>query len=159
MWLLCKMGGITNNYIESFLRPLTKHFIGVFSANNLPNNLLKTKKFSLICNHDKLGEEGSHFITVLHCGFCIIYIDSLGQPCTINDIRNFLLSFHLPVFYNARQLQSINSSFCGFFCILYVLYFDKLFDNFVYSSKLVFNVNELSSNDILCIKHIIKLLK
>ena len=153
------MEGITNNYIEQFLRSVTKNFIGVFSANNLPKNLTKTENFTLICNHDKVGEAGSHFITILHCGFCILYIDSMGQPCRIGSIQNFMWSFQLPVFYNSRQLQSINSSFCGFYCILYVLYFDQLFNSIAQPSKLVFNLNELLSNDMLCIKQITKLLK
>jgi hypothetical protein len=153
------MDGITNNYIEDFLRPLTTNFIGVFSSNNLPQNLPKTKTFSLVCNHDKVGEAGSHFITVIHCNYFILYIDSLGLLCTISDIRNFLFSFELPVFYNSRQLQSIDSSFCGFYCILYVLYFDNFLETFVSPSKLFFNSNELSFNDALCINHIVKLVK
>ena len=151
------MDGVTNNYIEGFLRPLTNHFIGVFSADNLPTNLSKTKTFSLICNHDKVGEPGSHFITVVHLGFCIFYIDSLGLPCRIDDITNFLGSFQLPVFYNSRQLQAIDSSFCGFYCILYVLYFDKMFESIGFNSKLVFNLDNLALNDKLCIQQIIKM--
>jgi hypothetical protein len=153
------MAGISNNYIDSFLRYVTNNYIGVFSANNLPKNLHKTETFSLICNHDKVGEAGSHFITIVHCGTCIMYIDSLGQPCPIDDIRNFLWSFQLPVFYNSRQLQPTNSSFCGFYCILYVLYFDKLFNSIVPPSRLIFNVKKLSSNDMLCIRQIKRLLK
>jgi len=152
------MNGVTNHYLEGFLKPLTKHFIGVYSADNLPANLSKSKKFSLICNHDKVGEPGSHFITVVHLGFCILYIDSLGLPCRIEDIRNFLLFFQLPVFYNSRQLQSIESSFCGFYCILYVLYFEKMFDSHVFNSKLVFHLNNLILNDQLCIKQISNML-
>jgi hypothetical protein len=153
------MNGVTNKYIEDFLRPVTKHFIGVFSANNLPKHLSKSETFSLICNHDNLGEAGSHFISIVHVGICILYIDSLGFPCTIDDIRNFLWSFQLPVFYNSRQLQSVDSSFCGFYCILYVLHFDQMFNYHVLPPKLVFNVIELNENDMLCIKQIRKLLR
>lgn len=151
--------GISNIYIEELLRPLTTKFIGVFSANNLPKNLIGKKHFSLICNHDNIGEAGSHFISIFHYGFFLLYIDSFGQPCAIDDIQNFLLSFQLPVFYNSRQVQSINSSFCGFFCILFVLYFDQLFNFAVFPSKLFFNSVNLSVNDMLCIDHILKLLK
>jgi hypothetical protein len=40
-----------------------------------------------------------------------------------------------------------------------VLFFDKLFELDVFPLKLFFNYKELSSNDVLCIKQIKKLLK
>lgn len=152
------MEGISNNYIESFLKGRVNSFLGVFSANNLPTSATKKKNFTLICNHENLGEFGSHFITIVGFPNFVYYLDSLGRPCSIASIRRFLQSLERPIFYNSKKLQSPESVFCGFYCILYVLYFDRAFDG-ITPPKIKFCSNDLLKNDGECIRQIKEYMK
>ena len=148
------MEGISNQYIESILRPTCKHFQGVFSANNLPKNLKKVDTFFLVCNFSKVGEKGSHFITIISLPDAALYIDSLGLPCIVPDICSFLKQLKKPIFYNDKQIQASESKFCGFYCILFVLFFQQ-------NSELClkFDDKHFLSNDAACLKYIQQLLK
>jgi hypothetical protein len=150
------MNFISNNYIESILQRRTKYFIGVYSADNLPQNLNTSEKFTLICNHDNVGEAGSHFISIICFPDYVFYLDSFGYPCNIDTIKYFLQSLKRKIFYNSLQLQDFTSSYCGFYCILYSLYFDKIFDSMA-PLKIKFNMNNLLENDMLCVEQIKRL--
>jgi len=148
--------GISSVYIESVVMPRTKFFLGVYAADNLPENFIG-EKFTLICNLDNVGEVGSHFITIIGFPTYVLYLDSLGFSCNVESIKNFLRSRHRNVFYNSVQLQDFSSSFCGFYCILYALYYDKIFDSIV-PEEIKFNTSNLLENDMMCIEQIKNLL-
>ena len=144
--------GITNHYIESILKPVCKNYFGVFSANSIPRELLKLKEFSIVCNLSKVGEKGSHFVTIVVKPNFTLYIDSLGLPPFIPEICNFLKQLSHQFFYNPHQIQHSSSKFCGFFCILFVLYFSSP------PTTLVFEEKDLFLNDVLCVNKIKEIL-
>jgi hypothetical protein len=148
------MEGISNHYIESILHPTCTKFIGVFSANTLPTKLLEQNTFSIVCNFSKAGETGSHFVSIISLPDRVLYIDSLGLPCPVQEICSFLMQLKKPLFTNSKQVQASASKFCGFYCILFVLFFDK-----PTSLHLQFDDVNLLNNDNLCIKYIQELLK
>lgn len=144
--------GISNHEISSILNPACKGFAGVFSADTIPSSLVAQKNFSIVCNLSKAGKPGSHFVTLIDRERYILYIDSLGLPCVTPTIKHFLEKKKKPVFYNKTQIQHLSSKFCGFFCILFVLYFDREWEE-----PLIFSKN-LLRNDRVCIKKILEIL-
>jgi hypothetical protein len=150
------MIGLTNSYVESVLLAKTKYFRGVFSADSIPSSLYRSRNifFSIICNLDKQNEKGSHFISIICFPTHVLYIDSFGLPCYTKDILYFMTALDRPVLYNKTQVQSFDSDFCGFYCMLFVLYFEKVM-TCVHQTKIVFST-DLLSNDITCINEIKK---
>lgn len=141
--------GVTNIYISKVLKKTCSNFIGVFSPDTLPTII--PKKGSIVCNLSNSDEIGSHFITIILQNARVLYIDSFGVPCENNDVSSFLSQCQKPVFYNTQMLQDVFSPFCGFYCILFCMYYDRERSfplNFYSDQKL---------NDALCIRLIIKM--
>jgi len=145
--------GISNFYVTSILKPTCETFHGVFSADTIPTQLLQRDIFSIVCNLSKVDEPGSHFVTIISQPHKIFYIDSLGLPCVTPAIDKFLRKLRKPVFFNRRQIQHVSSKFCGFYCILFVLYFDRK-----ETSPLRFESTNLLLNDRVCVKKIQEIL-
>ena len=138
---------LTNIEIETYLNTLNcKYFKGVFSADNIPN--LKPP-FSIIVNLSKYNEIGSHFVTILADKKCICYIDTFGISCFINSIYQFLHSFELNIFYNISTIQNIQSQGCGYYCILFVLYYENIIKN-----PIQWNLKHTNLNDKLCLYYL-----
>jgi len=150
------MRGISNHDIGNFLSGRALHFQGVFSSNNIPQSIGGKENFSFICNHSKLGELGTHFVTVIGFSNLILYIDTFGSPCRIKEISKFLDLQDRPVSYNSTKIQSDSSYFCGFYCIMYVLYFDMIFKKRTVG-KIEFDSVNLLNNDSICLDEIKKL--
>lgn len=140
---------ITNIFIEDILFKISNLFKGCFSSDNIPTSLQFHDKFAIICNLSTAISPGSHFVVIIYDKNKIMYIDPLGLNSFIPTISNFLLRFNVPIFVNTNQIQSRNSSFCGFFCILFVIAYEKNVLN-----DLRFYVKNLSQNDELCIKYL-----
>lgn len=141
--------GITNIYIEKVLKLKCNNFIGVFSPDTLPYPN-KNMYGSIVCNLSNSDKLGSHFIFILIKDQLILYIDPFGVPCSIDKINVFLnrLSSGRKIHFNSTMIQDISSSYCGFFCILFAIYFDKQ-----RSHHLKFYINP-KMNDSLCLKYI-----
>ena len=109
---------LTNIYIEKVMKNI-KGFIGVYSSNNIP--ILDKDDSSVIVNFDKINEPGSHFIAIYRKNSNkIIYFDSLNLKILPLDIAQYLSQYR-HIFDLSKQIQSVNSTYCGFFCILFIL--------------------------------------
>ena len=56
-------GGLSNIFLNNYIRPRCKNFIGVFSSDDLPSDP-PTLPCCLIVNLSKRNQEGSHFIAM-----------------------------------------------------------------------------------------------
>ena len=54
-------GGLSNIFLNNYIRPRCKNFIGVFSSNNLPSDP-PALPCCLIANLSKRNQEGSHLV-------------------------------------------------------------------------------------------------
>jgi hypothetical protein len=152
--------GLSNVYIQKVAGKHARHnFAGTFSCNTIPQTLAERDSFSFVCNLDKAGEAGSHFIAVVADKNTVIYIDPLGIPCNNGYLKSFLVRCNRRIVYNERTIQHPLSSFCGFYALLYVLYFDC---SISHNLQLIFSDTALEDNDGLCVeylKHLLKLSK
>lgn len=151
--------GISNFFIDSILKSVknNSYYYGVYSANNIPTHLITKKNFSIISNLSNVGENGSHFITIIaYCNY-VLYLDSFGLPCINENIATFLNSLKRPIFYNATQIQDFSSLFCGYYCVLFVLFFNCHKKN--KHLQMHFNNANLLENDNKCVMYICKFIK
>jgi hypothetical protein len=150
--------GLTNVYIEKVLLPRCKYFRGVYSCNSIPEDIVHSQNFCIICNLSKLGEPGTHFVCIIVRPEYALYIDSFGMTCHEPNISHFLSRLNKPVFYNNRRVQDFSSRLCGGFCMLFVLFFERS-ETWRAKNKLKFNFHNLLQNDKTCMEYISCLLK
>lgn len=108
---------LSNFYIEDIMQFLPG-FVGVFSSDNAP--LLRKPKTCLIMNFDKSFEPGSHFVGFyLDENYKCFYFDSLDIQHIPKDVSLYAKSYH-KIENISKPIQSYNSTYCGFFCMLFI---------------------------------------
>jgi hypothetical protein len=91
-------------------------FQGVYSSDVLP----RTPRL-LVCNTDPAWKPGEHWIAIyVDRNGCGEYFDSFGRPPNRHFERYMNLKCSRWTF-NRKQLQSRISSFCGYYCCLFVI--------------------------------------
>jgi len=136
---------LTNLYIERVLRQI-QSFKGVFSSDNCP--LLKHPGESIIINFDRVNEGGSHFVAIyLHKKDELRYFDSLDIPLLPPEL-NLYLEQYPKILDCSKQIQSFSSTYCGFYCMLFIL--SNIFD--VWGKTINFFLLDKIENDHMCIE-------
>ena len=122
---------ITSNIeLEQILNNKVKNFNGVY-----PKDLMKKplKDGFYIVNLDDSTGEGTHWCALykINDGFSIWW-DSFGFPAPEN-IESLLHKYD----YNKKQIQDIDSTSCGFYCVAFINFMKnkqdkkKAFDTFI----------------------------
>ena len=86
---------------------------GIHSKDNMPKQL---HNGWYIINLDDACGGGTHW-TCLYFGKYNFYFDSFGYPPPI-QVQEMIT----PYVYNHKEIQNINSSSCGYFCICMIMY-------------------------------------
>jgi hypothetical protein len=98
-------------------------FQGVFSIDTLPPD-----PRLLLCNTDPSNKPGKHWIAInvdsLGRGE---FFDSFGQKPS-RAFENYMNRHCRTWIFNTAQLQSISSSYCGFYCCVYCMLRCRGFD-------------------------------
>jgi len=117
---------MNTNEIEQLLRATCKYdFQGVYSIDNL---LSKPKL--VVCNTDPSTKPGQHWISIyVSEDGRGEYFDSFGRAPTGHFV-DYLNEHCRNWIYNKKQLQSMISTFCGYYCCLYCIYRPRGFDLF-----------------------------
>jgi hypothetical protein len=98
-------------------------FQGVYSSDTLP-----TTPRLLVCNTDPKWKPGKHWIAIyVDKNGCGEYFDSFGVPPN-KHFEGYLDLKCSRWTFNRKQLQSRISSFCGYYCCLFVILRCKGFD-------------------------------
>lgn len=110
------MNNITTNLdlINIIKKFNIKNFNGVYSKDQLKKPL---KRGFYIINLADSVDEGTHWtaLYIINDNFSIYY-DSFGFPAP-EDIENIINKNYI---YNKQQIQNIDSSSCGFYCIAFI---------------------------------------
>ena len=119
---------LSDTFINDYLKN-SKSFIGCFPKDKLKNiKINKKKNMSCIVNLDDSTGPGSHWIVILYHPKLphSYYIDSFGLKPAV-DIVKFLKKYNKPIYYNDKNIQSIDSVRCGSFTVDIIEFFDKNF--------------------------------
>lgn len=99
---------------------IQNEFLGVYSIDTLPKTSGPFKDTSLIINTDTSNLPGTHWVAILTRDNEAYYFDPFGYPPPLK-IASWLNKYFSNWSHNQRQIQSITSNYCGYFC-LYFLY-------------------------------------
>jgi len=140
--------GLSNDYIEKTgLKILKNHcFLGVFPCDRRPT-IDQRKKFSLVFNTGHSQSTGEHFVAIYCNKNKLYYFDSLGGTnidVNISDFIQEIIRRRALILCN-KPIQHPISSFCGFYCLAFLLAKDKLCDDKIFYSH--FNKKSLFEND------------
>ncbi len=157
-----KNKGMSNGVIRRYCRLVCgPDFKGVFSADCIPPYIAYLRDFIIIVNLGRRRDKNKrgqlpvgHFVTIVGRLKKINYIDPYGLPPLVPEVVDFLRSCGRKISYNLKQIQHLDSVYCGLFSILYAIYMDNKT-----KIKLKFYKRNLMRNDKLCVKYIEKLLK
>ena len=107
LWEICKKYGIKLN--------------GIFSKNLLPTSSLKDGAYIINLQNSNVGN-GTHWTCFFIRGNQMAYFDSFGidEPEILEKLDS-----RYDYSENYKQLQDINDSCCGYFCIAFLLYCTK----------------------------------
>jgi hypothetical protein len=93
-------------------------FNGVYMKDQLPDRL---QRGSYIVNLQSSKEgTGTHWVSLYYTPNFSYYYDSFGFVPPI-EIQNKII----PYIYNDNEIQDIDSTACGFYCVAFVLYLNK----------------------------------
>ena len=95
---------------------LPSEFLGVFASNKLPRTVGPFHHTGLIINLDTANLPGSHWVAIFARNNEAYYFDPLAyQPP--QQIAAWLSRNFERWKTNTRQVQPMNSSYCGYFCL------------------------------------------
>ena len=93
--------------------------MGVFSKDKLPK-----KKYKGLINLDDYANGGTHWTCFSTLDDNVCYYDSYGKPPPVS-VDNYIkwVTDTNKYFTNQIQVQSLNSTYCGWFCVcvLYII--------------------------------------
>lgn len=114
------MNTLSNFEIIEICKEMNIPLIDIFFKDSIPNNL--NKGFYIINLQSKDDKRnGTHWTSFYYDGIKNIYYDSFGfKPPEETEI---ILE---PYIYNDKDIQNINSSSCGFYCIAFIKFLSKL---------------------------------
>ena len=114
-----KSNSLSNIDITNILRAQGIEINGIFMKDELPTRLKKGfYVVNLASNTDNNG--GTHWTSLYYSSADSFYFDAFGFIAPM-DVDKRLKSY----VYNTSQIQDINSTACGFYCIGFIIYMNS----------------------------------
>ena len=114
-----KSNSLSNIDITNILRAQGIEINGIFMKDELPKKLKKGfYVVNLASNSDNNG--GTHWTALYYSSEGNFYFDAFGFIGP-NEVDKRLKSY----VYNTSQIQDINSTACGFYCIGFIIYMNS----------------------------------
>jgi len=141
------MNTLTNIQIDKLLKNI-KNYKGCYSKDNIRTKL--KEGYYVINLQDSNEGDGSHWCCLYVSKYYDLYFDSYGFICpeNIEQLCDKLI-------YSQKMIQSLNSSSCGYYVVLFILYMNKFnindkllivkYNNFIN----LFNKDEMINDKIL----------
>ena len=104
----------TNIYLKTWIDHMgvNNHFGGIYAKDQLTTDMIKQNHFYIINLDDSIGP-GTHWTCFYYKNRKIEYFDSYGlKPPKIISSYKYI--------YNSSQLQSYDTTSCGFYCLYYI---------------------------------------
>jgi len=148
--------GLTNSFVEkTCVKLLGKSFLGVYPCDIHPTT--KKRTFSIIFNTGDSSTSGEHFVAIYANRGTLYYFDPFGNKPNDVNIKAFISRAIGRRSLNCwnKQIQHDNSTYCGFFCIGYLLHKHKNIKKFKKYFKYNKNLEENNQRIIQFIMQII----
>ena len=143
---LSQRNGLTNIQINNLLSHIP-NYRGCYSKDQIPSKLERNCWYVLNMQNSKDGD-GTHWVCFKY-GYPVTYYDPFGAPPPIEVMK----IVKRQMIWNSKQIQDINSTACGWFCIACIIsdaemnYYDTEthFNRFIHS----FSDNTITNEKIL----------
>ena len=145
---------LSTSDINSMLRHINM-FAGTYPSDIVP---VIRKKYpqAFVINTAPEMFSGDHWTALILSDDRCFYFDSLGYPIqNISLLKSLKRAGVKDYKYNSRQIQSVLSNSCGYYCAAFILSFVH---GVSYSSFISNFVTELKENDDICFRFIKKTL-
>ena len=106
---------LSNRDIIKILKNQNIHIHGIFMKDELPSKL--TKGFYIVNLQSSKEGNGTYWVTLYYNPVCSYYFDAFDFIAHL-EIQNKIK----PYAYNDKQIQNLNSSACGFYCIAFIIF-------------------------------------
>ena len=146
-----------------------RQFLGVFPWNELPTGDIVRAARGTEQGEEEEGRKvsfivniGGHFVSVVVGRRSVIYIDSFAAPLLRAEVGALFsrlqrdAKYARTVYVNQRQIQSLSSTFCGMYAVLFSLWY--LVDP-SRRPKQVFHDKSLARNDKLCLAYLKEMIR
>ena len=136
---------LTNFEIQAYYQNEPR-FNGVFSRDNLPNNI---KKGAYVINLDEYGNIGTRWIALYVNNKNITYFDSFGVEHIPKKVMKFIDNGN--TITNIYRMQAYDSIMCGYFCTGFINFMFN--GNSLTDYTSLFSPNDLKKNDDIILKY------
>ena len=130
---------LTNFEIQEYYQNEPR-FNGVFSRDNLPNNI---KNGAYVIDLDEYHDIGTHWVELYVNNKIVTYFDSFRVEHIPKEIKKIFV--RKKKITNIYRIQAYDSTMCGYFCIGFI--------NFMFNGKSLtdytnlFSLNDFNKND------------
>jgi hypothetical protein len=126
------------------------NFLNVYPRDCIPQKVKYPSSF--VINTHSSHQPGEHWLAVYYkTDATCTFFDSFGMHPSVYKLDKYLDKTSVRWTYNSKQLQSLDSSTCGYFCIYFILLKSRgldlktilsLFskDNFEFNDSLIVNI-------------------
>lgn len=116
--MISKKNSLSNYDMIEILRSQgVKDFKGIYMKDQLPSTL---DRGSYIVNLQSAKDgNGTHWVALYHTPNFSYYYDSYGFVPPL-EVENKII----PYIYNDLEIQDLDSTACGYYCLAFVLYLD-----------------------------------
>jgi len=142
------IGGLSTSDINHMLRGV-KIFKGAFSSDSV---ILRSKSQTqaFVINTDRQTSPGSHWVGLIVSNGKCCFFDSFGCENLNLDILNTLKDVGIKRYnFNSKQIQSVYSDKCGFYCVAFILSFCY---GISYRKFIDIFSDDLAKNDEICLQ-------
>ena len=116
------MDGLTLHQVMKHDPHAAPLFQGVFAADTLPRHIIKKQGYYII-NTDPIRKPGRHWVAAaIDCHGHGEFFDSYGMSPYTPEHRQFLNRHCKSWKYNHVDLQALDSTVCGQYCVMYLLH-------------------------------------
>ena len=101
------------------VKPSNTRWLGTFARDKIPELSHQQRPCALVFNSDTSDKPGQHWLALYMSSSSkdIELFDSYGLPLSYYD-----LDFPFHVRSSSRSIQSVDTSVCGHYCIMFLLY-------------------------------------
>lgn len=137
--------GLSNKFVSKVCSKLFgRHFLGVFPCDIHPDTN-SYNKFSIVFNTGDSGTTGEHFVALYMENKKLFYFDSFGKGPSDKNVLSFIDNQKKKKLVCwKKKIQHENSSYCGFFCIAFLIHKHMKIANFcqIFASKKLYLNND-----------------
>jgi hypothetical protein len=124
---------ITNVELKNVARHYKVNLEQVLMKDELRSYTIKPNSNYIINLQSSTAGKGSHWTSISTTKSHAFYFDSFGSPPPI-EVKVFIEKVFPKYGYNSKEIQALDSVYCGWFCIYLFIYLKKVTINTFYET-------------------------